>query len=123
MFNTEPAHGEGASTYTFKDEQLYHASLAPDEYRSLLDRSGFEVVHHLANDVPKRRQDRLAVPAQASPMTCTFLATDQTPPFDVARNKARAAQVSGLISKFFRNLRHGPENAGKGADQAEVIQS
>ena len=30
MFNTGPAHGEGASTYTFKDEQLYHASLAPE---------------------------------------------------------------------------------------------
>src|SRR5262249_33432104 len=51
MFNTGPEHGEATSMFTFKDEQLYHASLAPAEYRALLDRSGFEVVHHIANDV------------------------------------------------------------------------
>jgi cyclopropane fatty-acyl-phospholipid synthase-like methyltransferase len=51
MFNTGAAHGEGASTFTFKDEPLYHASLAPAEYRTLLDRSGFEVISHVANDV------------------------------------------------------------------------
>lgn len=51
MFNTGPEHGEATSTFTFKDEQLYHASLAPAEYRALLDRSGFEVVRHVANDV------------------------------------------------------------------------
>jgi cyclopropane fatty-acyl-phospholipid synthase-like methyltransferase len=51
MFNTGPEHGEAASSFTFKGEQLYHASLAPAEYRALLDRSGFEVVHHIANDV------------------------------------------------------------------------
>lgn len=50
LFNTGPEHGEATSTYTFKDEQLYHASLAPDEYRALLDRSGFEVVLHITND-------------------------------------------------------------------------
>jgi SAM-dependent methyltransferase len=44
LFNTGPGHGEGASTFTFKDELLYHASI-------LLDRSGFEVVSHIANDV------------------------------------------------------------------------
>lgn len=51
LFNTGPDHGEGASTFTFKNEPLYHASLAPDEYRALLDRSGFEVAFHIANDV------------------------------------------------------------------------
>src|SRR5262245_38997281 len=50
MFNTGPEHGEAASTFTFKDEPLYHASLAPVEYRALLDGSGFEVICHIAND-------------------------------------------------------------------------
>jgi len=50
MFNTGPEHGEGTSTFTFKDESLYHASLAPAEYRALLDASGFEVTCHVAND-------------------------------------------------------------------------
>jgi 2-polyprenyl-3-methyl-5-hydroxy-6-metoxy-1,4-benzoquinol methylase len=50
MFNTGPEHGESTSTFTFKDEHLYHASLAPAEYRALLDRSGFEVICHVAND-------------------------------------------------------------------------
>jgi hypothetical protein len=39
------------STVTFEGEQLYHASLAPDEYRALIDQSGFEVVHHVAEDM------------------------------------------------------------------------
>jgi hypothetical protein len=50
MLNTGPQRGEATSTYTFKDEPLYHASLAPDEYRVLLDGHGFEVVQHMAND-------------------------------------------------------------------------
>jgi len=50
MFNTGPEHGESTSTFTFKDEPLYHASLAPAEYRVLLDLSGFEVISHAAND-------------------------------------------------------------------------
>ena len=50
MFNTGPDRGEATSTFTFKDEPLYHASLAPAEYRSLLDRTGFEVVDHITND-------------------------------------------------------------------------
>jgi len=50
MFNTGPEHGEGTSTFTFKDEPLYHASLAPAEYRALLDGSGFEVICYAAND-------------------------------------------------------------------------
>jgi cyclopropane fatty-acyl-phospholipid synthase-like methyltransferase len=50
MFNTGPDHGESASTYTFEDETLYHASLAPAQYRALLAGIGFEVIRHVAND-------------------------------------------------------------------------
>jgi cyclopropane fatty-acyl-phospholipid synthase-like methyltransferase len=50
MFNTGPEHGEAASTFTFEGERLYHASLAPAEYRALLARSGFEVIRHIASD-------------------------------------------------------------------------
>lgn len=50
MFNTGAEQGEAVSTFTFKGEQLYHASLAPAKYRSLLERHGFEVVRHVAND-------------------------------------------------------------------------
>lgn len=50
LFNTGPEHGEATSTFTFKDEQLYHASLAPAEYRALLEQHGFEVVRHVTND-------------------------------------------------------------------------
>jgi SAM-dependent methyltransferase len=48
MFNTGPAHGEALGSYG--GEPLYHASLAPAEYRDLLDGAGFEVVAHIAND-------------------------------------------------------------------------
>jgi cyclopropane fatty-acyl-phospholipid synthase-like methyltransferase len=51
LFNTGPDHGEAVSTFTFKDEKLYHASLAPAEYCALLDRSGFDILRHTANDV------------------------------------------------------------------------
>lgn len=50
MFNTGSEHGEGTSTFTFKHEPLYHASLAPAEYRALLERNGFDVICHAAND-------------------------------------------------------------------------
>lgn len=50
MFNTGPEHGEAISTSTFAGEPLYHASLAPEEYRALLDRHGFGVVRYVAND-------------------------------------------------------------------------
>jgi cyclopropane fatty-acyl-phospholipid synthase-like methyltransferase len=50
LLNTGPEHGEVLSTSTFEGEELYHSSLAPAEYRSLLDRSGFEVIDHVAND-------------------------------------------------------------------------
>jgi SAM-dependent methyltransferase len=48
MFNTGPEHGEGIGSYG--GDPLYHASLAPEEYRSLIGRSGFETVDHVAND-------------------------------------------------------------------------
>lgn len=50
MFNTGPQHGEAESTVTFPGERLYHASLAGDEYRSLLARHHFDVICHAVND-------------------------------------------------------------------------
>ncbi len=34
----------------FQGEPLYHASLALDEYRALLDRSGFDLINHASGD-------------------------------------------------------------------------
>ena len=48
MFTSGPSDGEAIGT--FQGEPLYHASLSPDEYRALLDRHGFEVVAHKAED-------------------------------------------------------------------------
>lgn len=48
MFTSGPAHGEAIGS--FGGEPLYHASLDPAEYRSLLDRNGFRVVSHVAED-------------------------------------------------------------------------
>ena len=48
MFTSGPAHGEAVGR--FEGEALYHASLAPDEYRALLADAGFEVVDHVAED-------------------------------------------------------------------------
>jgi SAM-dependent methyltransferase len=48
MFTSGPAHGEAIGTY--KGEPLYHGSLDGDEYRSLLERNGFEVVSHVVED-------------------------------------------------------------------------
>ena len=42
MFTSGPAHGEAIGEW--QDEPLYHASLAPAEYRSLLRDNGFEVL-------------------------------------------------------------------------------
>jgi hypothetical protein len=50
MFNTGPEYGEAASTFTFKDKQLYHAGLAPAEYRALLEHRRFDMVAHVTND-------------------------------------------------------------------------
>ena len=48
MFNAGPAHGEAIGTY--RGDPLFHASLAPDEYQSLLARHGFEISDHAVND-------------------------------------------------------------------------
>lgn len=48
MFTSGPAYGEAIGS--FSGERLYHASLDPSEYRALLDRHGFAVEAHLAED-------------------------------------------------------------------------
>ncbi|HMM91312.1 class I SAM-dependent methyltransferase [Bradyrhizobium sp.] len=48
LFTSGPAHGEAIGE--FAGEPLYHASLAADEYRVLLDRNGFGVVSHVVED-------------------------------------------------------------------------
>jgi SAM-dependent methyltransferase len=48
MFTSGPAHGEATGDHA--GEALYHASLAPEEYRLLLGAAGFEVVEFRAND-------------------------------------------------------------------------
>ena len=48
MFNAGPRHGEAIGNY--RGDPLYHASLAPWEYEALINRFGFEVIEHAAND-------------------------------------------------------------------------
>jgi SAM-dependent methyltransferase len=48
MFNSGPAHGEAVGEY--RGDPLYHASLSPDEYTSLLDSIGFKVFAHAVED-------------------------------------------------------------------------
>ena len=48
MFTSGPAHGEAIGR--LEGEPLYHASLAPTEYRELLAVQGFEVAAHKAED-------------------------------------------------------------------------
>jgi len=48
MFNAGPKHGEAMGEY--RGDPLFHASLAPTEYEDLLDRHGFRIVRHTAND-------------------------------------------------------------------------
>jgi len=48
MFTSGPAHGEAIGSHA--GEALYHASLSPEEYRSLLAAAGFRVVDHRAED-------------------------------------------------------------------------
>jgi cyclopropane fatty-acyl-phospholipid synthase-like methyltransferase len=48
MFTSGPSAGEAIGT--FEREPLYHASLAPAEYRQLLDSNGFDVVDHVVED-------------------------------------------------------------------------
>lgn len=48
MFTSGPAEGEAIGT--LEGEALYHASLDPAEYRSLLDANGFNVAQQIAED-------------------------------------------------------------------------
>ena len=48
MFTSGPSHGEAIGTY--KGEPLYHGSLDGEEYRSLLNQNGFDVVSHVVED-------------------------------------------------------------------------
>jgi SAM-dependent methyltransferase len=48
MFTSGPSHGEGIGSY--HGEPLYHASLSPEEYDTLLKSNGFRVEAHVAED-------------------------------------------------------------------------
>ena len=48
MFTSGTCDGEAIGSYC--GEPLYHASLDPDEYRSLLNENGFAVVSHVVED-------------------------------------------------------------------------
>ena len=48
LFTSGPAYGEAIGS--FEGEPLYHASLAPSEYESLLSAHGFQVAKHVAED-------------------------------------------------------------------------
>jgi SAM-dependent methyltransferase len=48
MFTSGPRHGEAIGSY--QGERLYHASLAPEEYRGLLSSYGFGLVFYQAED-------------------------------------------------------------------------
>ncbi len=48
MFTSGPSHGEAMGVY--RGEPLYHASLAAEEYRALLEANGFRVVQHVIED-------------------------------------------------------------------------
>ena len=48
MFTSGPQHGEAIGS--FQGEDLYHASLDPAEYRTLLGANGFSVLAYVAED-------------------------------------------------------------------------
>jgi len=48
MFTSGPEHGEAIGS--FQGDPLYHASLASEEYQTLLATSGFKVLHHKKED-------------------------------------------------------------------------
>jgi SAM-dependent methyltransferase len=48
MFTSGTSHGVAIGSY--RGEPLYHASLAPAEYRTLLEANGFRVVAHVIED-------------------------------------------------------------------------
>jgi hypothetical protein len=51
MFNAGFSHGEAVGSY--RGDPLYHASLDPSEYETLLTGSGFELIEHSINDPAK----------------------------------------------------------------------
>jgi SAM-dependent methyltransferase len=48
MFTSGASHGEAIGSY--HGEPLYHASLAPEEYRTLLQSIGFRIIAHVVED-------------------------------------------------------------------------
>jgi SAM-dependent methyltransferase len=48
MFTSGTSHG--VATGSYHGEPLYHSSLAPEEYRALLEANGFRVEAHVAED-------------------------------------------------------------------------
>ncbi|MBK4989443.1 MULTISPECIES: class I SAM-dependent DNA methyltransferase [Pseudomonas] len=48
MFTSGPSHGEALGV--FESETLYHASLDPQEYATLLKNHGFEIREHVVED-------------------------------------------------------------------------
>ncbi len=48
MFTSGPKHGEAIGS--FHGDPLYHSSLSPSEYESLLATNGFKVLHHEIED-------------------------------------------------------------------------
>ena len=48
MFTSGTSHGEAIGSY--RGEPLYHASLAPQEYQTLLESNGFRVEAHTVED-------------------------------------------------------------------------
>lgn len=48
MFTSGPSHGEALGV--FEGETLYHASLGPHEYTTLLTDHGFELLEHIVED-------------------------------------------------------------------------
>lgn len=54
MFTSGPKSGEAIGNW--QGEQLYHASLDPEDYCQLLDAEGFQVVDHVPEDPDCGRQ-------------------------------------------------------------------
>ncbi|WP_293800820.1 class I SAM-dependent methyltransferase [uncultured Bosea sp.] len=48
MFTSGPSHGEAIGS--FEGEALYHGSLDPEDYRTLLAENGFSVIDHVVED-------------------------------------------------------------------------
>jgi SAM-dependent methyltransferase len=48
LFTTGTGHGEAIGS--FQGESLYHASLSPEEYRTLLESNGFRLLAHVVED-------------------------------------------------------------------------